>query len=222
MNKLFLIILCIIGLGITLPAQADIESISAAIKGGYTNVQAQLKTVQDAADSVTKLKDTAIQGVTGIMGNINEIVDTATNPTSLIGDVKTSVMGGLKDAFDGSKNEDELVENVTENYTRVFGAENSITEAKKLQATINKNMGENAATLYGRTLVLRQELMNEENPEHSLETIQEALQASNEMVITSLRRWNKILEMQAYINEYKNSVAMQNFTRNAEDTADEE
>ena len=100
--------------------------------------------------------------------------------------------------------------------------ENSITEAKKLQATINKNMGENAATLYGRTLVLRQELMNEENPEHSLETIQEALQASNEMVITSLRRWNKILEMQAYINEYKNSVAMQNFTRDAEDTADEE
>ena len=115
-----------------------------------------------------------------------------------------------------------MVENVTENYTRVYGAENSITEAKKIQATINKNMGENAATLYGRTLVLRQELMNEENPEHSLETIQEALQASNEMVITSLRRWNKILEMQAYINEYKNSVAMQNFTRDAEDTADEE
>lgn len=221
MNKRLFIIFCLAVLGISLPARADIESISAAIKGGYTNVQAQLKTVQDAADSVTKLKDTAVQGVTGIMGNVNEIIDTATNPTSLLGDVKTSVMGGLKDALDGSKNEDEQIENVTENYTREFGAENSITKAKKLQAAINKNMGENAATLYGRTLVLRQELMNEENPEHSLDTIQEALQASNEMVLLSMRRWNKILEMQAYINEYKNSIAIQNFTRDAEDTADE-
>ncbi len=224
MNKQLWVISGIVSLslGAAFPANADIEAISATIKGAYTNVQAQLKTVQDASESVTKLKDTVVQSVTGIMDNVNDIVDTASNPTSLVGDVSTSVLGGLKDSLDGSKNEDELLEEVSKNYTREFGAENSITEAKNLQASLNENMGKNAAILFARTLVLRQDLMKEENPDHSLDTIDAALQASNEMVIKSLRRWNKILEMQAYINEYQNTREIQNFTRDAEESGDED
>ena len=216
-----IVFLLIITIGWAFPTKADIEPISATIKGGIENVQTQVKSVQDAAESVKKLTDTAVQGVKGVVDNVDEIVDVATDPLAAVAPVATSVMGGMQDKVDGSQNEDELIEDVTQNYTREFGADNSITEAKKLQAAINKNLGENVATLYARTLVLRQELMKEETPDPSLETITDALDASTEVTLTSLRRWNKILEMQAYINEFKNSLEIQNFTRDAGDSDNE-
>ena len=230
MNKKLFFFTFLFGLALCLPrpVRADIEAVIGGMQATVINVQANAKTVQDASESVTKLKDTVAQGVTGVMDNVNEIKEVATNPaliagavTDAVGGIKTKVLGGLQGAVDGSQNEDELIENVTENYTREFGADNSITKAKKLQAAINKNLGENAAILYARVLVLRQEMMREKNPDHSLENIQETLKANNEILLQSLRRWNKILEMQAAMNEYNNSIEMQNFTRDAEESGDE-
>lgn len=189
-------------------AWADIDAV-AGIASTLQNVQAQYEQVQTLQESVTTLKDTVTQGVGGVLDNVKEFTDIATNPGDF---VKSTVMGGVDELMKGSKDDSEAAEDVKKTYNRQFGEENNIEKSKKLQATINKNLGENVARLYGRTLVMRQELLAEKNPKHSLKTIDKAMRASTDMMLTSMKRWNRILEMQAYINEYKNSIAIQNFT----------
>ncbi len=200
------------------PVSADIELVSPALKGGITKVQAVVKQGQDVVEAGNKLKDATVQGFQGIKDNIEEIVDFATNPTEL---VKTTVMGAMSDKVDGSANEDEGIENVKETYNRVFGAENNITQAKKLKAAINKEQAESMARLYARSLILRQELAEEKDKMPSLDTIDDAFEANNEVMIRSLRRWNKILEMQAHINHYKNTISVQNFVNEEEEDGNE-
>ena len=130
-------------------------------------------------------------------------------------------MGAMSDKVDGSANEDEGIDNVKETYNRVFGAENNITQAKKLKAAINKEQAESMARLYARSLILRQELAEEKDKMPSLDTIDDAFEANNEVMIRSLRRWNKILEMQAHINHYKNTISVQNFVNEEEEDGNE-
>lgn len=196
-------------------AYADIEAVSATIKGTVSKVQTEYKKAQDMLESANKLKDSATQGFDKVKNNIDGIKNMATNPASL---VSTSVLGGMKDKIDGSVTEDVGIENVKSTYNRTYGELNNITKAKKLRASINKEQGESLARLYARTLVMRQDLAAEKDPDYALDTISDALTASGAMQLQSLRRWNKILEMQAYINNYKNAVAIQNFVNKNEDT----
>lgn len=189
-------------------ANADIEAVSATIKGTVTNAQTEITKLQDMQKSLTDLNSSVQQGFNEVKNNVGQIVDVSSDPTGL---TTTVVMQGVQSITDGSAGEDEAIENVKTTYNRQFGVENNITIAKELAAKINQMQGESAARLYARALVLRQELMDEENPDDDLETIEQALRASGAMILQSARRWNKILEMQAYINEYKNSLAIQNF-----------
>lgn len=189
------------------PVCADIDFI-AAVESAMENVQMNYGQVQKVQEAATTLQDTVMQGVGGVVGNVTELADTVTNPGDL---VKSTVMGGVNDLMKGSKSDSDAAEDVKKTYNRTFGEANNIEKSKKLQATINKNLGENAARLFARTLVMRQELMAEKNPKHKLKTIDDAMKASIDMELISMKRWNRILEMQSYINEYKNSVAIQNF-----------
>lgn len=220
MNKVCLSLCAIfILLVYSFPALADIELVSPVLKGGITKVQAVIKQGQDVVEAGNKLKDATVQGFQGVKGNIEGIIDVVNDPMSLI---NTTVMGGMSDKIDGSVNEDEGIDNVKETYNRTFGAENNITIAKKLKAAINKEQAESMARLYARSLILRQELSEEKDDIPSLDTIDKAFSANNEIMIQSLRRWNKILEMQAYINHYKNTMAVQNFVNENEEATGNE
>ena len=65
---------------------------------------------------------------------------------------------------------------------------------------------------------MRQELLHEGNPEYSLNTIEEAFNASNAVQLRSLARWEKIMGMQAAISSYKSTMAIQNYENEKEKT----
>ncbi len=197
-----------------IPAHADIEAVSAVIKGSVSNVQTELTKLQDMKAAVDDLQSSVMQGFNGVKDKVNEIQDVVQNPVGL---APTNLLQGMHGISDGSETEDVAIEEVKATYNRVYGVDNTITVARQKAAQINKIQGDSAARLFARSLILRQELAEEENPDFKLDTIEDALKASASMMIQSSRRWNKILEMQAYINEYKNSVVIQNFVIDKED-----
>lgn len=201
-----------------MPAHADIEAISAVIKGSVSNVQTELTKLQDMKAAVDDLQSSVMQGFNNVMDKVDEIQDVAQNPAGL---APTNLLQGLQGGSDGSQTEDAAMEDVKKTYNRVYGVDNTITVARQKAAQINKLQGDSAARLFARSLILRQELADEENPDYKLDTIEDALKASAAMMLRSSRRWNKILEMQAYINEYKNSVVIQNFVIDKKDLEDE-
>lgn len=201
-----------------IPAHADIEAVSAVIKGSVSNVQTELTKLQDMKAAVDDLQSSVMQGFNGVKDKVNEIQDVVQNPVGL---APTNLLQGMHGISDGSETEDVAIEEVKATYNRVYGVDNTITVARQKAAQINKIQGDSAARLFARSLILRQELAEEENPDFKLDTIEDALKASASMMIQSSRRWNKILEMQAYINEYKNSVVIQNFVIDKEDLENE-
>ncbi len=213
MKKYLKILAFVLVLSAAMPARADIEAVSAALKAGVSNVQSELEKLQDLQRQIQDAGAMAKQQIANVEKGINQIKDATENPFEA---VQTAVFEGMKNKVDGSGNEDAIVDDVKANYNRVYGAENAISIAKERKKAINALLGQNAATLYARALVLRQELMAEENPDDNLDSIQNALQASAKMMIQSSRRWNKILEMQAYINEFKSTTAVQGFTLDEE------
>ncbi len=213
MKKYLKILAFVLVLSAAMPARADIEAVSAALKAGVSNVQSELEKLQDLQRQIQDAGAMAKQQIANVEKGINQIKDATENPFEA---VQTAVFEGMKNKVDGSGNEDAIVDDVKANYNRVYGAENAISIAKERKKAINALLGQNAATLYARALVLRQELMAEENPNDNLDSIQNALQASAKMMIQSSRRWNKILEMQAYINEFKSTTAVQGFTLDEE------
>ena len=119
-------------------------------------------------------------------------------------------------------NEDENIENVKATYNRNWGEEHNNTTARKLREALNKESQVSAAELYARALILRQSLLNEEDPADSLDTIDEAFTAISAMQLRSLARWEKIMGMQAYINAYKNTVQIQNYENESDESETKE
>lgn len=219
MNKAF-IVMAVLGFGmsLSLSARADVEAVSASVKGIIIQIKDLEKEAEKRLSEAKNLIASQIQDFNNLKSSVEGLKDNLTNP---LDSPKTFVLDGVQNSTDGSKTDDEVAKDVEKTYVRYEG-DDTIVRARKLQNDLNKVMGENAALLYARTLILRQELLNEKNPEHSLETIEDALQASNDMVLLSMQRWNKILAMQAYINEYNNTVAIHNFKREAEEEEDNE
>lgn len=202
-----------------LPAKADIEAIQATINILLVKAEAVYKQVQDVKTEALKLKDEAVQGFNSVKKDISDIKDIKLDPKDL---VKTAVLEGMKNDLDGKTNEDENIENVKATYNRNWGEEHNNTTARKLREALNKESQVSAAELYARALILRQSLLNEEDPSDSLDTIDEAFAAVSAMQLRSLARWEKIMGMQAYINGYKNTVQIQNYENEADESETKE
>lgn len=198
-----------------LPAKADIEAIQAAINVMLVKAEAVYKQVQDIKTEALKIKDEAVQGFNSVKKDISDIKDIKIDPKKL---VKTAVLEGMKNDLDGKTNEDENIENVKAVYNRNWGEKHNNTTARKLREALNKESQVSAAELYARSLILRQGLLNEEDPADSLDTIDEAFTAISAMQLRSLARWEKIMGMQAYINAYKNTVQIQNYENEGDES----
>lgn len=206
------------GLLYALPAHADIEAIQATINATVVKAQAVLKQVQDIKTDVLKAKDEATQGFNSAKKSISNIKDIKLDPKDF---VKTAVMQGMKDNLDEKPNEDENIENVKGTYNRNWGEEHNNTTARELREAINKENQQAAAELYARALILRQSLLDEKDYDDSLDTIEEAFEASKNMQLRSLARWEKIMSMQSYINAYKSVMQIQNYENEAQDSEEE-
>lgn len=202
-----------------LPAKADIEAIQATINVMLVKAEAVYKQVQDIKTEALKIKDEAVQGFNSVKKDISDIKDIKLDPKKL---VKTAVLEGMKNDLDGKTNEDENIENVKAVYNRNWGEKHNNTTARKLREALNKESQVSAAELYARSLILRQSLLNEEDPADSLDTIDQAFSATSAMRLRSLARWEKIMGMQAYINAYKNTVQIQNYENEGDESETKE
>ena len=194
-------------------ARADIEPINTVVQYAVA-VPAQIqKQYQDVADVVSKAKNLYLMGRDKVNEIKDKIEDIKEDP---LGVLKTGVMEGLKNKGGGQDGgeveiEAERADRVKEVYNRGFGMIDNIAVQKELNKQVNKEKLKNAAVLFARSLLKRQELREEETEEPSLETVALAQKASNDINLRSFKRWNTILETQAYITSGKYLVKVQNY-----------
>lgn len=198
-------------------ARADIEPINVVVQNAVA-VPAQIqKQYQDVKDVVSKAKNLYLMGRDKVNEAIDKIEDIKEDP---LGVLKTGVMEGMKNKGSGTSGgeveiEADRADRVKENYNRGFGMINNIAIQKELNKQVNKEKLKNAAVLFARSLLKRQELREEETEEPSLETVALAQKASNDIALRSFKRWNTILETQAYITSGKYLVEVQNYINEA-------
>lgn len=194
-------------------ARADIEPINVVVQNAVA-VPAQIqKQYQDIQDVVSKTKNLYLMGRDKVNAAIDKIEDIKEDP---LGVLKTGVMKGMENKGSGTSGgeveiEADRADRVKENYNRGFGMIDNIAVQKELNKQVNKEKLKNAAVLFARSLLKRQELREEETEEPSLETVALAQKASNDIALRSFKRWNTILETQAYITSGKYLVKVQNY-----------
>ena len=200
-------------------ARADIEPINTVVQYAVAVPSQIKKEYQDIADVVSKGKSLYLMGrdkVTKVLDTINDIKE---NPENVL---STGVLDGLKNIKVGTGGESgagdgeveieaERKDRVKEVYNRGYGMLDNIAFQKELNKQVNREKLKNASVLFARSLLKRQELKEEETEEPSLDTVADAQKAANEVALRSFKRWNTILETQAYIRSGKNLVKVQNY-----------
>lgn len=216
MARKFLFILVLGAVGPVFPAFAQIDLLQTA-------VPEPIKVVEENIGAYTEqyntLKDQATTLVSGFP--IDEIASAVQDPEAYLEGLKdkaadfgkkqlSKAIGSLTD-LNASTMETKAMEEVKNNTTRVWGEGNSIEMETARQKALNLERMDNTALLYAKALVLRQELAKEEDEDKKIETVGGALKPIVELQIRSANRWNRILEMQAAINHYRNSMLVQSF-----------
>lgn len=212
-----------------LPAVADIEALVAAIDPERKNGE-QAQTTYETVSAGIEAGNVSVQTLQSGINQGTGLMEQVQNPGALLTEfgtaalttVGTQVMNGLSEYVNGKESDDEAVEKVEEVYAPPANA--PLPELRKHFDEINKKAAEDLAMLFARSRFLRKEL-KEEEPQNFEDlkgkTISELQKLSKEVKIKSGKRLNKILEMQAYINEFTNSRKMQGFKKEKEETNDQ-
>ncbi len=213
------------------PARADFEAIQAIITylgDVVQNAKEQVikaksliesaqqlstqtkKMVSDAKGTVKKVGDE----VKSAKAKAQEIKDKVSNTINMAksGDLKGALQNTefikLKGVFDGTKIDDEMADAVMDTLVRKKG-DDSIANQKALNKALNLKQGIDMANMFGEVLVLRQDLKAEEDDPQNPESIDEAVDLSQESAVKSLERQNKVLLMKAQMATYGHTFDIQ-------------
>lgn len=220
MKKLLSLCLIFAFLAAPLPAYGIFDAMRLAIRGTIDKVQAKLQQVQKYYDLGKKLEDQATQITDQAISTVGGVVDVAQNPQMLQDAVTSTVMQSAQDMLNGKT--DEETEKEVRKLRRKKGAKtDTIAVAELLQEAVNELKGQSVAELYNKALILRLDIADEESPNDKVDTIEQALQANSKMYLQSARRWNRILEMQAYISDFVFMNQIVNYPQEDEDEDEE-
>lgn len=239
--------LCIFCLSLTfsMPAMADTEipskvpdPIDSADKKQESLLEKATGLYEEGKDNVMKAKDAVDtakgyandvkkgvaavkEGVAEAQNTIDAVKNAANDPLGAamqLVDVGAKILDGMEKI--GQKNTQN--ENAAIVKTTMMLPENAtVEEREELNAKIIRLIGEKAAELFAKSLVLRQELIAEEDPEEEFGTIQEYMKASNAMMVQSAKRWNKILEMESVLQEFNNIGVLVGFDQSDTDQTED-
>ena len=203
-----------------LSAYSIFDAMRTAQRGTIDKIQAKLQQVQKYYDLGKKLEDQATQVTNQAISTVGGVVDVAQNPQMLQDAVTSTVMQSAQDMLNGKT--DEETEKEVRKLRRKKGAKtDTIAVAELLQEAVNELKGQSVAELYNKALILRLDIAEEESPDDKVDTIEQALQANSKMYLQSARRWNKILEMQAYISDFVFMNQIVNYPQEDEDEDEE-
>ena len=88
--------------------------------------------------------------------------------------------------------------------------DDSIANQKAVSDAINKKNGVDMANMFGKTLVMRQQLKNEKDDFKNPESVDEAINLLQEKQMSVIERKKEILNMEANISRIKHTQALQN------------
>lgn len=227
-------------------AKADIEALQAVItalgdvvQGAQEHIlkaksmyESGQQLASQAKKCVSEVRNTVEQGkktYEDAKAKAKAIKDRVNNATEIfksgdLGELKSKLaskeFSSLNGMFDGKHDEDETADQVLETMVRKKG-DDSIANQNALTRAINEKLGDNMANLFGKSMVMRQNLVNEEDNPQNPESVDEAIGLSQKMQLQSMRRFNEILSMEASISRFYHSMAIGNIVGDYEN-ADEE
>lgn len=192
------------------PAGAIVNAIRAGIETATDKPAAIAKEIEEVEQAVQKAQDLKVQ-IGSVRQKIQKIVKDISD-ISLEKILKSFVFPSLAGLLTGETTDDTIIETVSVEmrrepdfevrYSELVGIA-SLERSEAKQVKTNSLYIRSAVELYGKAWMMRKDLLRETSPDDNLETIESVMQATQDMQLRSLRRWNKILEMQSYINDFK-------------------
>lgn len=156
------------------------------------------KKFANAKEKAQSMKDKATGGMNGL-SNIG-----VNGP---VGNANTE-FASLDKTFDGSKDDDEMEEAITDTLVRKQGAD-SISSQNELSDAINRKIGLDCADMYGKALVLRLDLQAEKDEFELPESVDKATKLYEDVKIRSMKRQNSILEMEGGLARVEHTKALE-------------
>jgi len=213
------------------PARADIEALQAVLMTVLDNVQGYKekiakaqslkqtieqrakqakKYVNDAKSTYNKGKQiysSAREKAGAIKGGVEATI-TAVQEKDLKG-LGYTMLSPLKGKFDGKMSDNEAADAVVDVMVRKKGAD-SIANQMALSYALNKQNAEDMSALFSKTMVLRQNIRNEEDELVNVESIDEAIDLSQKASLRSMKRNLKIIEMKASMAGFEHMMGIHN------------
>lgn len=188
-------------------AKADIEPFNIVVKNVVASTAETKKEISDQVDVAQKTYAQINNGFSRVKEGAKKAAEFIKDP---VGSIKTIVMNALE-KDDEEEAGFEAMEKTKETYGRKKGAKDNIALQKQLNKVIDKEKFDNMSLLWARALTQRLLLKEEETQEPDLSTLAAARRATTEKQINLGRRYNSILGTQAYINQFKNVIQVQNY-----------
>ena len=223
-------------------AKADIEAIQAVItalgdvvegakeklekaKSLYESGQqlaSQVKKYADEAKATIEkgkqMYNSAKEKAEAIKAKATGLADAIKNRDigALRGGLENMEFSSLKGTFDGSHDDDEMAEAVLDTLVRKKGKD-SIATQKALSKAINEKNGLDMAGVYGKTTVLRQDLAKEKDDFQNPQSVDEAIELCQKVLLRSMERRNKIAEMEGTVAKFRHTRAMESVSGDYEE-----
>ena len=201
-----------------------------SLKETVSQLKTQVKsTVDQAKSTYNKAKDTYEKGKTAVMDAkqkaeaIKSKVEGTVNNVKNI-DVKGATskveFAGLNNAFDGTKNDEEMAKAVADTFT-ITNPDQIILQNLQMKAIVGARNGHNIGNMFGEATVLRQDLRAETDDVENPTNVGDAISLSQEATIRSMDRRRRIRGFEASINEFEESNRMTRYRDNFGGGSDE-
>ena len=234
MRKSRFIILAVFMVFSASPAKADIEAVQAIItyvgdvaqnaKEQVLKAKSMIESAQQLAVQTKKIASDAkktIKDAEGVVKQVQSEVKTAQEKVQAIkdkvngtinavqsGDIKNVLpkveFAKLNGVFDGTKIDDEMAEAVMDTLVRKKGGD-SIANQKALNKALNLKQGTDMANMFADVVVLRQEIVQEEDEVQNPDNIEDAIDLAQKSMTKNLERQRQILLFNSQITEYTSS-----------------
>ena len=192
--------------------KAKIEDLKSLYESGQQLASQAKKYVDDGKAMVQKGKQTynsIKEKAEAIQGKATALAEAVKN-----GDMSTITSGlsnmefsNLKNAFDGSHADDEMADAVLDTLVRKKG-ENSIANEEVLKKAINKQTGLAIANVYAKSMILRHDLLKEEDEFHNPQSVDEAMDLCQKKQLQMMERQNRIMDLQGSTAKFHHTRAV--------------
>ena len=208
--KSFILVLCLSLFCET--ANADMEAVNPFTELFVGSPAEDAKLLNDQKDVVEKIKSIGTSGYSKIKDLKEKSQDADGEKSSgWLNRIKDVLVNKKRGKYSPEETGVEAKEKTKETYSRKKGEKNNIAKQKELNKMIDKQKFDSVSTLFARSMSMRLALKEEKTDEPDLSTIALAKTAISRKKINIMKRYNRILGTQTYVNELNHTIEIQNY-----------